>query len=150
MPNCKRCHSENIVKNGLVREQSRYRCKDCQYNFIAGDRRVKDSVAIKKALSVILYSLGKASFGMLAKIFGDSRSLTYRWIKEEAAKIKEPIIEGEIKEIEFDEMWHFIQSKKTKNGLSKPWIVATGELLPGLSVVVMLQPLSDSMISSNI
>ncbi|OYW90276.1 MAG: hypothetical protein B7Z18_11660 [Alishewanella sp. 32-51-5] len=51
---------------------------------------------------------------------------------------------GEIKEIEFDEMWHFIQSKKTKNGSSKQWIVAQGELLPGLSAIVMLQPLGDS------
>jgi len=42
--------------------------------------------------------------------------------------------------MEFDEMGHFIGSKKTKNGSSKRWIVAQGELLPGLSVIVMLQP----------
>ena len=144
MINCKRCHAEEIVKNGLVRGQIRYKCKKCGLNFIEGDRRVKDLVAVKKALAVILYSLGKASFGMLAKIFGHSRSLTYRWIAEEAAKHAEPVISGEIKEIEFDEMWHFIQSKKTKNGSSKPWIVSAGEPLPGLSVIVMLQRSKDS------
>jgi transposase-like protein len=144
MLGCKRCQSKEIIKNGHVRGQIRYRCKSCGLNFIEGDRRVKESVAVKKALAVILYSLGKASFGMLAKIFGHSRSLTYRWIAEEAAKLSEPNISGEIKEIEFDEMWHFIQSKKTKNGSSKQWIVAQGELLPGLSAIVMLQPLGDS------
>lgn len=150
MINCKRCHAEEIIKNGLVRNQIRYRCKKCGLNFIEGDRRVKDSVAVKKALAVILYSLGKASFGMLAKILGHSRSLTYRWISEEAAKHSEPVISGDIKEIEFDEMWHFIQSKKTKDGSSKPWIVAQGELLPGLSAIVMLQPSGDSMTKLNI
>ena len=54
---------------------------------------------------------------MLAHIFGVSRSLTYRWIAEEAEKIPEPVIRGDIKEIEFDEMWHFLQSKKQK------WII---------------------------
>ena len=57
---------------------------------------------------------------------------------------------ADIQEIEFDEMWHFIQSKKEKSGLSKPWIVVQGELLPGHSVVVMRQHSSGSMIKSNI
>ena len=83
---------------------------------------------------------------MLGKIFGVDRSLTYRWIKEEAAKLSEPSVSGDIKEMEFDEMWHFIGSKKTRNGLSKRWIVSQGELWPGLSAVVMLQPSNVSMI----
>ncbi len=141
---CKRCGKEESVKNGFVRGKARLRCKACGYNYVIGDCRVKESVAVKKALAVILYSLGKASFGMLGHIFGHSRSLIYRWIVEGGAKIPEPLISEEIKEIELDEMWHFIQSKKTKNGLSKPWIVARGELLPGLSAIVMLQRLNGS------
>jgi hypothetical protein len=49
-----------------------------------------------------------------------------------------------------DEMWHFIQSKKEKSGLLKPWIVAQGVPLPGYSVVVMLQRSIASMIKSTI
>jgi len=79
---------------------------------------------VKKALAVILYSLGKASFNMLGKIFGHSPSLLYRWIVEEMAKLPEPAVAGDIKEMEFDEMWHFIGSKNTKSGLSRRWIVA--------------------------
>jgi len=100
---------------------------------------VKESVAVKKALAVILYSLGKASSGMLGKLFGHSRALTYRWIAAEAAKLPEPVVGNDIQEMEFDEMWHFIGSKKTSYGSSRPWIVAHGELLPGLQAVVMLQ-----------
>ena len=150
MTTCKRCAGNQIVKNGRVRNQPRFRCKSCGLNFIEGDRRVKESVAVKKALAVILYSLGKMSFGMLGRIFGHSRSLTYRWIKEEMAKLPEPSISGDIKEMEFDEMWHFIGSKKTNFGSSKPWIVAQGELLPGLRAVVMLQRSGDSTKKSDI
>jgi transposase len=140
MPQCKRCQSRHFIKNGTARGKARYKCKDCSYNFIQGDERIKEDLVIKKALAVILYSLGKASFGFLGKLFGVSRAIPYRWIKGEAKKIAEPGISGEIKEMEFDEMWHFIGSKKTRNGLSKRWIVAQGELWPGLSAVVILQP----------
>jgi transposase len=149
MIKCKRCQSTNYTKNGTVRNKPRYKCKDCSHNFTEGDARVKEDLVKKKALAVILYSLGKASFGFLGKLFGVSRSLAYRWIKEESERISEPEISNEIKEIEFDEMWHFIRSKKTKNGSSKRWIVVQGELLPGLQAVVMLQPSKDFTTKSN-
>lgn len=140
MIQCKRCKSEIAVKNGMVRGRQRYRCGACGYNFIEGDRRVKESLVAKKALAVILYSLNKSSFGMLGHIFGVSRSLTYRWIVEAAAKLPEPQAPGTIREMEFDEMWHFIGSKKTNAGSSRRWIVAQGEPWPGCLAVVMLRP----------
>ena len=142
---CKRCQSSCLIKNGIVRGKPRYKCKECAYNFIQGDRRTNESIAVKKALAVMLYALGKASFGFLGKLFGVSRSLTYRWVKSAADQLPEPTVRGDIKEMEFDEMWHFIGSKKTKDGSSRRWIVAEGELLPGLLAVVMLQPSSGCM-----
>ena len=149
MINCKRCKSEQIKRNGKVRDKQRYKCKECHLNFVEGDKRVKTDLPIKKALAVILYSIGKASFRMLGKLFNCSHSLIYRWISKEAEMLPEPSIDADIREIEFDEMWHFIGSKKTKSGLSKPWIVATGKLLPGLSAVVMLQRLGSSTLKSS-
>ena len=146
---CKRCNSGKTVKNGVVREKPRYKCKECGYNFVEGDTRTNQSVVVKKALAIILYSLGKSSYGMIGKIFGVSRSLIYRWIAEESDRLPEPNVPGSIREMEFDEMWHFIGSKKISYGSSKPWIVAQGEPLHGLSVIVMLQHSRDSMIKSS-
>ena len=101
-----------ILKNGIARGELRYKCNE-------GNGRFKESLVVKKALAVILYSLGKASFGMLRKIFDVSRSLTYRWIKEAANKLPESAVSGEIRKVEFDEMWYFIGSKKTINGSSR-------------------------------
>ncbi len=134
---------ENVVletvKNGLVRQKQRYKCKSCGHNFVCGDERRKKSTELKRITSVLLYSLGKASFRFLAKLFDVSPTTTYNWVRQTAESFGEPVVDENIKEIEIDEMWHFLQSKKTKNGLSRPWIVTQGELSPGLSVVVMLQ-----------
>ena len=140
MIECKNCRGMKAIRNGVVRGNQRYKCKSCSYNFIVGDRRINQATEIKKALSIILYSIGKSSYGFLGKLFGVSRSTPYKWIKKIAEATPEPVISNSIKEIEFDEIWHFIQSKKIRNGLLKPWIVVQGELLPGLSVIVMLQP----------
>ena len=92
--------------------KQRYRCKDCGFNFVGGDLRINESLAPKKALTVLLYSLSKASFRFLGRLFGVSPTLPYRWVKAEAGALAEPEISGAIREMEFDEMRHFIRSKK--------------------------------------
>ena len=109
---CKNCTSEKVVKSGKVRGRQRYKCKECIYYFVFGDRRTNEKIAALKALCVLLYSLGKGSYNMLGKLFGRNRSLIYRWIREAGVNTKEPTINEDITQIEFDEMWHFIQSKK--------------------------------------
>ena len=138
---CKKCNSRKVIKNGFVRGAQRYKCKKCGYNFIKGDKRVNQETSIKRAFAIILYSLGKASYGFIAKLFGVSSVAVYKWIKKEARIIDNPKIRSDIKEIEFDEMWHFVGSKKRDCGSLKPWIAAQGKPLPGLQAIVMLKHL---------
>lgn len=117
MCECKKCKSTNTTKNGIVRKKQRYYCKECGYNFIIGDKRTNDNVKAKKALAVMMYSLGKGSLRGIAHILGVSHTLVLSWIKEAANSLPAPEISENITEIEFDEMWHFIKSKKTNCGL---------------------------------
>jgi len=39
-------------------------------NFVLGDGRVDPETATKSAFAVLLYGLGKASYGLIAKLFG--------------------------------------------------------------------------------
>ena len=149
MNRCKQCDGKDFVKNGCVRGVQRYRCKSCGLNFVMGDKRVKEDTAIKRAFAVILYSLGKSSYGFIAKLFGVTRPAVQKWLKREADLLSEPVIPATIEEMEFDEMWHFIGSKKTNCGSSRPWIVLHGELSPGFSAVVMLKPSSGSTTKSS-
>jgi transposase-like protein len=73
---CKNCYDTHTVKNGVVRAKQRYKCKLCGYNFVLGDDRHSQAREVKKALCLILYALGKASFGFLAKLLGVSRTTT--------------------------------------------------------------------------
>lgn len=142
---CKNCDCESVTRNGKVRNKQRYKCKECGLNFVEGDERTNEKIIALKAMVVMLYSLGKGSYNMLGKFFGRDRSLIYRWVKEAGLSFDDPEIDGEIREIEFDEMWHFIQSKKQNFGSSKPLIVAQGKLSHGYSAVVILQHSDDSI-----
>ena len=141
---CKKCSSEKVIKNGKVRGKQRFLCQECRYNFIETDMRTRPQDVEKRALAVLLYTMCKASYNFLGtKLFKVSPTTIMNWIKKEAKTVEIPAISGDIKEMEFDEMWHFIDSKKLKNGSSRPLIVARGKLLPMLSVTVILQHLRD-------
>ena len=114
MATCKKCGSERAVKNGIVANKQRYRCQECGFNFREGDGRTNEKVAAKKALCILLYAMGKGSYRMLGRILGVDHTLIYRWIRAYGESLPEPTVSGEIKEMEFDEMWHFIGSKKNK------------------------------------
>ena len=143
MITCKKCGSEKSTKNGFVAGRQRYRCKGCGCNFREGDNRTNETVSAKKALCVLLYAMAKGSFRMMGRILGVDHSLVYRWVRTFGEMLPEPTVSDGITEMEFDEMWHFIGSKKTSFGSSKPLIVAHGEPWRGYSAIVILQPSND-------
>ena len=131
--NCKRCGSDQYVKNGKVRSEQRYKCKVCGCNFISGDKREKLSSAAR-ALAILLYGRGKASYGFIAKLFHVSSVAVMKLMKREADKMPDSEICSSIKEVSFDEMWHFVEQKKQVMGLagsgaqwkSDNWMVCWG------------------------
>ena len=145
MLSCKRCGSQAFVKSGIVAGKQRYRCKHCHHYFREGDNRTNDSIAAKKALCVLFYSMAKGSFRMLGRLLNVHYTQVYRWIRAFGAALPEPVVSGDITEMEFDEMWHFIGQKKRNFGYSKQLIVAHGELWAGCSAIVILQRSDDSM-----
>ena len=144
MLRCKKCNSNRTTKSGMVNDKQRYFCKDCGYHFTEGDGRVNEQVVIKKALCVVMHSLGKASYRTLAKIFNTSPSLTYRWVAEYGWKQPNPQTTGTIKRMKIEELRSFIKTQEKNFKASKPLAVTTGELWPGFSAIVIMQPLDDS------
>jgi len=139
MPECKNCKASNATKSGFVRGKQRYRCRECGCHFVRGDARTNTQIASKKALCVLFYCLGKTSFNMLGHLLDIWPSQVYRWVSAVGATAPDPAVSGEIKEMEFDEMWHFLKKKRENTGSSRPWTVAHGEPWPGCSVTVTLQ-----------
>jgi transposase len=139
---CKHCGKSNYVKNGFVRRNQRYLCRECGYNFTDTQQRGRSEAT--KALAILLYSMGKASYRFIGKLLDVSAVAVYKWIRKAALEIPSPEGVGEIKEVELDELWRFLHSKKTNFGSGKPMIVLSGVVSPGLWVTVMLQHYPDS------
>jgi hypothetical protein len=130
------------VKSGYVRDTQRYKCKDCGCNFKIGDNRGKISPQAK-ALAMLLYGSGKASYGMIARLFKVSRSTVLYWIRTMGSTLPEPVVNTDIEEVSIDEMWHFINKKNEKFGSGGQWTVVTTRPSAGLLAIVMLRHLDD-------
>ena len=141
MKECKRCNSKEIRKSGFVRGSQRYKCKECGYNFV--DKPGNGKPKLYKILAVLLYSTGKASYRYIGKLLKVSATAVYDWIKEFGKLIPEERESLDLKEVEFDEMWHYVGSKKTKDGFGKLMIDLAKEQSPGLSVIVIPRHLGD-------
>ena len=65
---CRKCRGERVIKSGFVNGRQRYKCKDCQSQFLSEDRRSKP--AYLKALAYLLYleGLGFRSIGRLLNV----------------------------------------------------------------------------------
>ena len=143
---CKACGCVEYVKSGFVRGIQRYKCKGCGCNFTNTPPRGKP--AAMKALAVLLYAMGNASYGMLARLFGVSEVAVYKWIRAEAESIPEPSPKSSSGIVQIDEMWHFVNGKKTRFGSGGPLILWHGEPWHGSWVGVMTKPAKGSSIKS--
>lgn len=139
---CKHCDSESFVKAGITRGHQRYQCKECLRHFT--DTPLRGKPAGMKALAVLLYTLGNASFGMIAKLLNVSDVAVLKWIRNEALHLERPRTTAKSTLIGVDEMWHFVNGKKTKCGSGKPMTFCQGEVSPGFWVGVMMQHAKDS------
>jgi transposase len=146
---CKKCSSENIVKSGVVGGRQRFRCKECGCNFRLGDNRTDEKIEAKKALCILWYAMGKGSYRMIGRILGLDHSLVYRWIRDFGSGLPEPKVPNDVKEVEFDEVWHFVGLKKTSFGFLKQLITVHEKQLPGSLADAILPRLDDSTIKSN-
>lgn len=143
---CKSCGSVEFVRSGFVRGLQRYKCKGCGCNFTNTPPRGKP--AAMKALAVLLYAMGNASYGMLARLFGVSEVAVYKWIRAEAENIAQPSAKSSSGIVQIDEMWHFVNGKKTRFGSGGPLILWHGEPWLGSWVGVMMKPAKGSWIKS--
>jgi len=131
MSKCKFCKSDICIKYGKARGEQRYKCKICEKTFIRGDKRViRNEVA--ESLAIVLYSTGKASYRFIGKLLGISYFAVYKWIKDCAEKYGEVKIRQYVREIEIDEMWHYIQKKVINAGYLRDLIELQESVLLGL------------------
>src|SRR3954449_5439984 len=127
---CKRCAGAAFVRNGTVRGHQRYLRKACGCDFTATPERGKPEAM--KALAVLLYAMGNASQGMIAKLSGVSHVTVYRWLRAAGEAAPEPAGEPSSEVVQIDELWHFVDGKK--QGSAVAGLRPCGTANPGLGV----------------
>ena len=108
---CKRCGSEEWVKNGLMRGKQRYRCKGCGLNFT--DTPPRGMPLAMKVTAVLLYLSG-LSMNRTAKLLGVSTPSVMTWIEQFAKTYaQKPEPEGRAVVVELDEVWDYLKKSGT-------------------------------------
>src|SRR5215211_1145341 len=131
---CKRCGSEDHVKNGLMRNKQRYLCKACGLNFTDTPARGKP-LAMKVA--AVLLSVSGPSMNRTAKLLRVSTSTVQAWLEQfAAAYAQKPEPEGRAVVIALDEMWHFLKKSPSRSGSGRRGIVLQGSWWTGTAAVV--------------
>ena len=126
---CKRCGSEEHVKNGLMRGQQRYLCKACGLNFTNTPPQGKPLAL--KAAAVLLYVSG-LSMNRTAKLLGVSTPTIQAWLGQFAqAYAQKPEPEGRAVVIELDEMWRYLKKRPNRSGSGRLGIVLQGNWWTG-------------------
>ena len=137
---CKRCGSERQVKNGLMRGQQRYLCKDCGLTFTNTPPRGKPLAM--KAAAVLLYVSGP-SMNRTAQLLGVSTPTIQAWLEQfAAAYAQKPEPEGRAVVIELDEMWPYVKKGPNRSGSGRLGIVLQGSWWTGSAAVVTRPPAS--------
>src|SRR5215208_5414068 len=137
---CKRCGSDEHVKNGRMRNKQRYLCKDCGLNFTDTPTRGKP-LAMKVAAG-LLYVSG-LSMNRTAKLLGVPTPTIQAWLEQfAAAYARKPELEGRAVVIELDEMWHYLKKSPNRFGSGRLGIVRQGSWWTGNAAVVTKSPAS--------
>src|ERR671933_1179634 len=131
---CKRCGSEEYVKNGRMRGKQRFLCKAWGLTFT--DTPPRGTPLAMKAAAVLLYVSG-LSMNRTAKLLGVSTPTVQAWLEQFAtAYAQKPEPEGRAVVIELDEMWHYLKKTRSRCGSGKLGIVLQASWWTGNAAVV--------------
>ena len=124
---CPKCNSNNYVKDGIVKQRQRFRCKQCNYRYTVKKRSSRIPENLKKsAIELYLEGLG---FRAIGRVLGVSNVSVMNWVAQYAKQFQSIKSPSKPTVIEMDELHTYIQSKKNiagsglllidlKNGLS--------------------------------
>ena len=134
---CPQCNSSNIIKSGFAKGRQRFKCKQCNYQFTSFSQERGKPLWMK--LEAVLMYLSGMSMNAAAKILGVSAQSVLNWVRDFGeANYEKPTPESAVI-VELDELWHFIQSKKTSYGCGKHMTVILGDSSTGNWEIVIVK-----------
>ena len=144
---CKKCSSTRYVKSGHTRGFQRYKCKECGCQFTDTKRRGVHPAL--KSFAIVLYAYCGVSMGKIARLYKVSTVAVLKWVRT-AALDATPLNSTCASDIVMiDEVWRFVNGKKTKYGSDEPLMGYRVDLLDGSwAIVAMPVPKRSSHVST--
>src|SRR5690554_3180576 len=135
---CPKCGSDNKVKNGIVRNLQRYKCKECSNNYTVEKKSTAvDSSTRRLGLMMYLEGLG---FNSIGRILGVSHVAVLKWVRKYGSELDAVKNDKPVRIIEADEMHSYIGSKKTTVGYGLQLIEMPESTLVSLSGTGVVKP----------
>ena len=110
---CPNCKAENKQhKDGFTNAGSqRYRCQKCGTRYTP-EKKVHGHPKEVRELAIRMYADG-LNFRQIGRHLQVSHTTVMRWVKEHAEKLPEAPVPEEAYTVEMDELYTFIEEKKT-------------------------------------
>ena len=145
---CPKCKSEKFIKDGIVKNKQRYKCKTCNFRYTVIQKSTEKPLYLKKfALQLYLEGLGFRSIGRVLKV---SNVSVLNWIRQFGEQVKSLRSNEPVSITEIDEMHTYIGTKKTINGYGLLLIDVKSDSSTSLLATEVLPQVSDfGLISKN-
>ena len=104
---CPKCQSSACIKDGIIHEKQRFKCKECSYHYTVLHRGLSLEIR-RQALQLYLAGLGFRSIGRLLKC---SHVTIAQWINEHGDTIKIIRASSEISFVKTKDLHNFIDNK---------------------------------------
>ena len=111
---CPKCKKSHHVKDGIVCNKQRYKCKECRYRYTV-ERKSDVKPAEVRRLALELYLEG-LSFRAIERILKISYGTVYAWVQEWGLQISILRRETPVKIVEFEKIHAYVESRKKDDG----------------------------------
>jgi transposase-like protein len=106
---CPKCQSSAFIKDGIIKEKQRVKCKECNYRYTVLERGLGNEIR-RQALQLYLAGLGFRSIGRLLNC---SHVTVREWINEHGDTIKSIRASSEINVVKTDNLHTYIDARNT-------------------------------------
>lgn len=119
-----------------MRGLQRYKCKECGCQYTDTKRRGVHPAL--KSFAIVLYAYCGVSMGKIARLYKISTVAVLKWVHAAALDV-DPHNSTCVSDIVMiDEVWHFVNGKKTKYGFGEPLTGYRVDLVGGNWAIVAM------------
>ncbi len=140
-PKCPKCRHDRVVKNGHVRGNQRWKCKNCTYEFTRLTLRgVPPNI---KLLAIMLYLASKSSYRAISELLNISSVSIHKWVQDFHGQLPVQKSNSSMNDISAKELIDLLNTISLKNEEYSGVSIISLESHSDLSVfLVLLDPQS--------